>query len=647
MLNLLLEYARLQKLSSEPGYKIEPVRWLLSFLPDGRYLGAVRRGDNKSKGDNFLLPRLSQPEMKAGGAGTRHFLCDRLNVLTLYDIEKLKPAEADKLRREHVCFVQQLRQAATALPVLGMIADALADDARLRDINNSLALQEMPAKPLENATFHVDSYEPGVLVESDVWRDWYAAFRETLQKNKSARRMISLAGGGVVIPAKTHPTVTGLRAVGGQQAGDRLASFKQLAFRHYGLEQSENAAVSEEEAAAYRRSIDHLLHDKSVSYAGAKTVYWYSRPLPEDFEPIVDAGLFDAISQSEGTSEGEADDEPDEAEVEAKAAANFDGKARKLLESIRTGKAPEAAGARFHLLTLSANSGRVVVRDIAETDLGTLLEALLQWREDLRVVRVNADPASDPPKLERLLTAALPPKPPGQKYADWIKPVQRLRDLLFREAVGLGGDGVLRTAVSQLLPQWRASISNGEFEVAVTGNTTNALRSIALPRGRLYARVALVKAYLVREGRIMNTIVHKDHPDDAYHYGRLLAVLAHLQRTALGDVGAGVVQRYYPRASTAPADALGPLIRLSNSHLDKINKALANYLQDRIAEIWAAVRDPHPPKTLDTMGQSLFAMGFYQQIAQMNQDRALAAAKKRETGETENNTDRTEGVAND
>jgi hypothetical protein len=107
-----------------------------------------------------------------------------------------------------------------------------------------------------------------------------------------------------------------------------------------------------------------------------------------------------------------------------------------------------------------------------------------------------------------------------------------------------------------------------------------------------------------------------------------------------------VVQRYYPRASTAPADALGPLIRLSNSHLYKLNKALANYLQDRIAEIWAAVRDQRPPKTLDAMGQSLFAMGFYQQIAQMYQDRALAAAKKREAGETENDTDQTEGVAN-
>ena len=37
-----------------------------------------------------------------------------------------------------------------------------------------------------------------------------------------------------------------------------------------------------------------------------------------------------------------------------------------------------------------------------------------------------------------------------------------------------------------------------------------------------------------------------------------MALLAAIQEVALGDVGAGVVQRYYAAASTTPALVLGP-----------------------------------------------------------------------------------------
>lgn len=625
MLNLLLDYARREKLSAEPGYKVEPVRWLLSFVPDGRYVGAIRRGADKGKGDDFVVPRLSQPEMKAGGSGTRHFLCDTLEVVTLYGTgDEVDP----KLRAKHDFFVKQLREAASALPVLAVIAAALSDQDVRRQINDSLTSKEMAAKPLENATFHVDGHNPDILIESVAWRDWYASYRETLQKNKSERLMISLAGGTAVTPAKTHPKVTGLAAVGGQAAGDVLASFKQPAFRHYGLEQSENAAISEEEAAAYRGAINHLLREKAINYAGAKTVYWYSRPLPEDFDPVIDAGLFDTVARGEATGEEElpgdaAEVEPEDSEVEAKAAAMFEGKARRLLEAIQSGEAPHAVDTRLHLLTLAANSGRVVVRDAAETDFAALLEALLRWREDLRVTRLNAAPAIDPPKLERLLTAPLPPKPPVQKYADWIKPVQRLRDLLFREAVGLGGGGVLRAAVVQLLPQWRASVMNGDF-----GEAVKSQKAIAA-RGRLYARVALMKAFLEREDTNMSVALDEDHPEDVYHYGRLVAVLADLQRRALGEVGAGVVQRYYARASTAPLDAVGPLIRLSNAHLNKLKPRIAQAFQRQIASIYGKVKGERLSTTLDARGQSVFAMGFYHQIATIEQLRAKRVAEKK------------------
>jgi CRISPR-associated protein Csd1 len=275
----------------------------------------------------------------------------------------------------------------------------------------------------------------------------------------------------------------------------------------------------------------------------------------------------------------------------------------------------------------------VVVRDWIQGDFADLAANVIRWMEDLSVTRLDTPgPPTRVPKLEALVTCVLAPRSPGQKYSDWIKPAGKLREPLFREAVGFGRRGVLEEAVRMALPRFRAAVLNGEIEAAVLGKATSQFKDWKQARGRLYARAALFKVFLTRKGGLMETCLRENHPSSAYHYGRLLAVLANVQREALGDVGANVVQRYYARASTAPADALGPLINLSNRHLDKIDRGLADYLQGKIADIFARISDEVPPKTLDTVGQSLFAMGFYQQIARMRQERAANVARKRARG---------------
>lgn len=112
----------------------------------------------------------------------------------------------------------------------------------------------------------------------------------------------------------------------------------------------------------------------------------------------------------------------------------------------------------------------------------------------------------------------------------------------------------------------------------------------------------------------MSAYLNKEHPEPAYQCGRLLAVLAGLQRAALGDVGAGVVQRYYVAASQTPGLTLGRLVANANNHLNKLDGGLAFWFEDQIAEIMGRIRDRFP-RTLDMEGQGLFALGYYQQIA--------------------------------
>lgn len=114
----------------------------------------------------------------------------------------------------------------------------------------------------------------------------------------------------------------------------------------------------------------------------------------------------------------------------------------------------------------------------------------------------------------------------------------------------------------------------------------------------------------------MTAYLNPDHPDPAYHCGRLLAVLSNLQRAALGDVGAGVVQRYYAAASQTPGLILGRLAANARNHLAKLDGGLAFWFEDQIADIMGRLGD-RAPRILDLEGQGLFALGYYQQLAAM------------------------------
>lgn len=125
----------------------------------------------------------------------------------------------------------------------------------------------------------------------------------------------------------------------------------------------------------------------------------------------------------------------------------------------------------------------------------------------------------------------------------------------------------------------------------------------------------------------MSAYLNKEHPEPAYHCGRLLAMLASLQRAALGDVGAGVVQRYYVAASQTPGLTLGRLFGNAKNHLNKLDGGLAFWYEDQIAEIMSRIQD-RIPTILSLERQGLFSLGYYQQIA------ANRAGKNNNTNES-------------
>jgi len=127
--------------------------------------------------------------------------------------------------------------------------------------------------------------------------------------------------------------------------------------------------------------------------------------------------------------------------------------------------------------------------------------------------------------------------------------------------------------------------------------------------------------------------LNPEHPHPAYHCGRLMAVLAALQRRALGNVGAGVIQRYYAAASATPALVLGRLVRTSQFHLSKLDGGLARWYENRLAAIWGQIKDGLP-RTLTLEEQSLFALGYYQELADLRNKKADRSEEKNEEVES-------------
>ena len=118
-------------------------------------------------------------------------------------------------------------------------------------------------------------------------------------------------------------------------------------------------------------------------------------------------------------------------------------------------------------------------------------------------------------------------------------------------------------------------------------------------------------------------------PSVAYQTGRLMAIYAALQNAALGDVNAGIVERYYTSACTSPALVMGKLATLAQYHLGKLKgdkPGFAVIYSKQLEEISCQIGDKMPKRfTLEQ--QSEFALGYYFQCAEI---RAKKQSKKTE-----------------
>lgn len=608
MLNRLADYARRKRLSSKPGFGHAKIHWILDLDNSGSPVGMRHaKITNSSRPEPWQYDYAPiTPANALNSGGKSHFLWESAAVLLNWPKDNADQRTAGKIQQKHGFFVGLIREAAARDSSLRPI-DAFYQNPAFVEKARKLAEKEN-ARREENITFAVFGE---VVLQTTQWRDWWSA------RSSFFRNATTPAPGGVAVskfslldfltgepcePESSHPTIQGLMGIGGQ-AKTRLISNDKEAFESYGFEASANCAMSAESAALYTSVLQHLINDKDrCSRLGDSLIlHWFDA----DIEKSED--LFSFLLDPSET-----------AEITALQ------RMRDLVGAVRQGSRPNLAGTRFFVLVIGASGGRIVVRRWLEGAFEELADNVARWFDDLSI--------ATPYQGGRITASFRLGSLAGSSSAQ-----TRASTETADKQLALNSELLLNSALLGLpLPHSfvQSVLARIALDAVSSPGAGDASRSPRLPWQISHApeRMAILKLFLVRNQQRRTSCPMSDiqpsldvqQPDPAYHCGRLMAVLAGIQQAALGDVGAGVVERYYAAASSTPALVFGRLVRGAQPHLSSLSPGLAWYYQELLAQIARSIGS-QIPTTLTLEQQSLFALGYYHQWLELRTKRDKSA----------------------
>lgn len=342
--------------------------------------------------------------------------------------------------------------------------------------------------------------------------------------------------------------------IGGQTSGTAIISANANAFESYGLQASQIAPTCATCAERFTKTLNMLLKDpRHRLYIGELTfVYWLRDPAAE--MDVMNMVMAPELSQ-----------------VEA------------LLKSVRIGRPAHGADDMpFYAAALSASGARVAVRDWIETSLGTVREHFAAWFAAQQLVALYSQ---DEPKFYGVTALA------GATVRDLKDLAANTPRTLLQAA--LRGTPLPASYLQQVLNRCRS-----EQQVS-----------------RLHAAAIKLALSYHRSEENMTALNH-DHPDAAYHCGRLFALLEDIQGTAIPGIKATIRNRYYGSASVTPARVFPALLRGMQAHLGKVERDRRGaYI--RYQKLLEGVLDHMTafPTILTLHQQGLFALGYYHQRA--------------------------------
>jgi CRISPR-associated protein Csd1 len=530
-------------------------------------------------------------------------------------------------------FLEQLRalHASTGQPglepIIAFLADLAAHPEKIEPLRTSF--DSLKLKLSDWITFQVEGRD-GYLVEWSTLKTWWrqqCASKRTASAAASTEPLIPcMVTGELCNPVRTHGTRVKV-APGGLPGGVALVSSDKPAFGSYGFEKSLVSPMSEEAVEGYIRAIN-FLGDKAHPdhhYRTADTIFLFWCDRPEI-----------ASNPAKAIEEGTPEEDWMFASIrDADPVAPLSDSAKTAVSVIKSADAgsltagADAAQARFYCLALSGSSARGVIRGWIDQPLPNAVRHMREWFEDLtlRLDRPIFDPTDktkDIKKRRRLAET-------GDLWSRWP---------LWKLISALEGKGDTTAELARLRPLLFDCALLGRAQPVPGEILSLACRRLATTGDCPPIRAALIQLFVRRfhhqsqtQPTAMSETDRTIQNTPAFACGRLLRVLEGVQKKALGDRNASVVDKFYSSASATPAAVLGHLVANAQPHLakmrkDKTSAGLAHWFDEQITDIVEIiVKNGGYPSTNNPIGQGEFALGFYYQ-------RILSRKQKPEADDT-------------
>lgn len=393
--------------------------------------------------------------------------------------------------------------------------------------------------------------------------------------------------------SRLHPKIKGFAS-----ASSLVGIQKNTSYESYGLEQAFTSPTSELAAFKYASALNWLLDGKGRSkhrfYLGDTTcVFWTSKA------SIIESAVSSFFSSGSDAAEA-AQDEDQRLKIEI------------FLKLLRQGTGvfsdldEDPDQTDFFVLGLEQpNPGRLAIRFFLQSKVTDFVKRLKAHHGDISIIR-EYETSTTKGKAQ--------PEFPSNK------------DLINQTAVKLSSGKLDYKTIPPLLSGalMRSILQNTPYP---KGLYSAVIRRIRADRTINYFRAAIIKGTLTRNHKQKITIMlDPTNPDPAYLLGRLFATLEKTQADALGDVNAGIRERYYSSASATPASVFPRILRTYQHHLakltggQKVNRE--RLLQEIVGQIDAF------PSQLNLKAQGTFAIGYYHQRKDL-----FTKKEKTETGE--------------
>ena len=562
------------------GFSEEKIGWILVLDKEGRLKTAVPNltADKKPQPKLMSVPR---PEKRTSGIKP-NFLWDKTAYALGVEANKNKAEAKEKPFTPSEKTFEAFKQ--YHLDLL-QNSDDEGLQALCRFLQNwqpaHFAAENLPAEMLDaNIAFSLE--KPTALIHK---REAAQTLWAGCLKSDEALEGLCLISGDTAPIARLHPAIKGV--FGGQSSGGSIISFNKEAFVSFGKEQGANAPVSEQSAFAYTTALNYLLRQRNqeannhcLTIGDTSTVFWAEAD--DSTTAQAAEGFFAHVFTP-----------PDDEQESAKVFNVLEqmSKGRPLQEIV-----PELSpNTRFYILGLAPNAARISVRFWLDTTFGQLAENLAQHWQDLAL-----EPCAwkTPPSIFKLLLeTAIKFKNSEGRYekpkAETISPV--LAGEMTRAVIC--GTPYPLSLLSQLITRIRAD------------GDVNGLR-VAMMKAVLQRRF---RKGFIEEGVPMS--LNNESPNRAYLLGRLFAVLERIQYQALGELNAGIADRYYGSASAVPFSVFPRLLSGAKHHLSRLRKdkaGMAVNLDKDLGEIIAKLPETFP-RHLSIDEQGRFAIGYYHQ----------------------------------